>query len=726
MGLFSSKKTYVVGCQTLPLLEHPGDPMTNAIIGAVVNDRSITDAIVSEVLLHGMASKADQLYRYGRDHYALGLPGGNISGLTMLDDADVITAIKTDLGITDALSIDYAGIIPLTAEILALQFLDTERGYNNDTGEVTVYPVGMGVAAKAEVAGIAFAEAALDLGITIIYNTYTIVNSYVKIGTNGYTNNDIYGYRGVVTLTGQYEEIVNLPSGYATGDLYAVTRYNILDGLGNIVSSRHWWIYDIKSGVYPGFVNEIENDENAFMPVIPLRYNNVDLTRDSTTDLFLTSKELIKKIGFDIVALGDGLNANAGIGDMDHIHMLFGVNLTTNNSDDIAYLVEFFDRLYERVAITESTYLHTLLSSSNPSLNAYHFKNIQISEHGLNTYITYNYITSSTVNLIIGKKGTGTKTFTINPRPSGQSRTSLWHDDLATESSVTTLTYQIDATHCKVVKIYDLIHHNDNISHGLGVTTTIGDLIAEPANSNFIIPIHYGIANTMPIVVQNKLYAQSLTLVVISIDHYHTKWYETGVFKIVVIVIGVVLAFVTAGTSLGAALGLVAGSVAFTVVNVIALAITATALGFAVTMAMDMFGIDGIARMVVQIIVAVMTIGVGTIYNTIALTSSVYQSYTAYEMTGIAADLMDMASEYELMWDELNEINDLQGNKNDIDPLLWIKKIFSTEIQGEQPESFFMRTTNYGNTLILKSVDSYCDLLLTLPTVDDNDFAVLT
>jgi hypothetical protein len=103
-------------------------------------------------------------------------------------------------------------------------------------------------------------------------------------------------------------------------------------------------------------------------------------------------------------------------------------------------------------------------------------------------------------------------------------------------------------------------------------------------------------------------------------------------------------------------------------------------------------------------------------------TSSVVETYNKYVATEMQLELEDLESDYALLQSELEEVNDQLGMKADYDPLLWNKNTTSTEITGERPNLFLARTSNTGNTSILKIVENYTDMLLRLPAMEPDPF----
>jgi hypothetical protein len=159
-------------------------------------------------------------------------------------------------------------------------------------------------------------------------------------------------------------------------------------------------------------------DEDAFMPVIPLRYWNVDYTAGALRDapLYITSKKLLNKIKIKIDDLADALNANPNIGEIDHAYLMFGINVQATTDLGIRYLVKFFDHLYD-ISHSQQTYTTTMLAGNLPEVNQYHFNSItppvsgviELDEHGLDINITYDFITSGFTNEVIGAVDKGVR-----------------------------------------------------------------------------------------------------------------------------------------------------------------------------------------------------------------------------------------------------------------------------------------------------------------------------
>ncbi len=125
-------------------------------------------------------------------------------------------------------------------------------------------------------------------------------------------------------------------------------------GMGLKVKSLYSYARDYYTLGLPQGNSGIEHGD-VFLPVIPLRYDNRDLTDDAhkSTPLYITSKKLLKKVNINIDQMAENIKLNPGIADIDNAYIMFGVELQTKNNESIRYLAEYFhhiakDSLYNR------------------------------------------------------------------------------------------------------------------------------------------------------------------------------------------------------------------------------------------------------------------------------------------------------------------------------------------------------------------------------------------
>ena len=580
MGLFSSKTEIDVFSNALTL----GDPDSNLVGQTVVHTLLGGNDIVPAVIglaLYGVSSHVDSMMRYAKDGYTLGLPSGANSITAILDDTDVERAITEDLNLPYGCAVDFNYVTPLNVFHTIIPFLEKQRGYNVVTNVIKIFPSTIiyptpptptynefltGTSHKLIVAGV---ELSTDLLTVTI--TYQLSTTYKFSSYKGYATTNHYN----TVTTSQSEDISTVVgmAGYRIGCSYCIAKYYVYDSLGAPSTKANWWFYDTSSGKYPLLSRgAIVDDSNNLFPVIPIRYNNQSYTDTAhqETALYKTSKKLLKKISIDIDYLSEKVEENPGIADIDHAYVMFGVNLQTERVESIRYLAEFFDYLADTAIINQSTLTNSLIAGTSVRQATYDFNYatlpvdnstttitktddegeeynvtvtnpvtpISLVEHGLDSSVTYTSIESHVVNGSIGKLNHATMTM------SAGTDVGYFRSFGSGSDSVLIIKLQISASAYKQVTVRGLTHTN-RIYRGHGVVTTLADVISDPENHNFIIPLHYGVCKDIPLWRRNQLYLEAIHIVFLGFVKTKVKWYEQTIFKfilgLVFIIIGVIL-----------------------------------------------------------------------------------------------------------------------------------------------------------------------------------------
>lgn len=734
MGIFSSKTKISIFSNAIPLVDEEYNPMTQTVVSAVLNNKSIAQSLTIGVIA-GTSMCVDNMLKYARSHYTLGLSQGTKHTTSTIDDADLAEIITTDLSLPYGCTIDYNYITELSIDHVILPFLVNTRGYNLATNRVATAQVPSGwnlpVTLSNDVSRILTHRVSVE-SVTYDLLTHTANIQYKVVSS--YLSGNLYVDHTVAALpTVYYDETYIVPAGLRIGRTYCIAKYFKLDALGQVVGLANTWFYDIGTGLYPIIAPLATSDPTAdFFPVVPIRYNNVDLTASAQqdTDLYKTSKQLLKRVNLDINFLGDKINDNPDVGEIDHAYVMFGVNLQSNKKESLLYLIEFFDALYDEAIITESEYLNFQLSGETVKQVSYGFNDsiipggtttyteindneesqitvvtsttaASLTEHGLDTGILYNAIRSCYKAGSIGVPGTVTKEFI----PGAVTQYNIFLQHLKTDNSQLILRHQITTSFYKEVVVTGLGHKN-NIYNGATAETTISDLIADATNDNFIIPLHYGICKRLPLATRNNLYLQALHIVINGIHETEVKWYQTGFFKALAMVFTIVVAVLTQQYWM-----------------------------IAVTMVMEV-----LTRILPPEIMMVMKV-VGVLYDLVTMNWGHLALATmadAAKFLGMVASIANLAQipmQLRLM-DTMGEMEDLATEsaiKNKIIEDAWKDLDTSSfldaglllnspkleSIPNESPTAFYTRTLmNNAGLLTLNVVENYHESMLSLPEVN--------
>jgi len=756
--MFSGSYTVDVFSANMPLVEPDPDALKKLIFAALMKGRSLIDSLLF-YNSNGFASKIESFRNYARDSYTLGLPTGMSAATTVLSDAPVQAAIEDSLSLeTYGVAVDFNFVGPMSTRLAIMPFLLTSRGLKTVTNEITIYPAGLPTLEDyriiyefPEYAGNRMQVLASDVTLrsdkVTVDITYTVLLTFhIIIDFDG-----AHSVEKTLRST-TYTEAQTIPAALVFGQSYCIAQYRALDSLGVPAAVPSWWYYNIASGQYPSLSATYDLDSQAnFLPVIPLRYDNNSMTREAVQDtpLYLTSKKLLKKLTLDFDEVTDRLEESPNIADIDHAYIMFGIDLQTTNQTSIAYLTEYFDYLHNTSTIDRWDVLEQYQNKDPRQVNhkvfdsrgilartGYHVTeyidevpigqfdsdemiitvvnttvayNLLVS--GLDTSMTFSYITSVIKHGDVGDGKIGNATLTKVAKPVGFDYRSLPQKlaEYYTHQSYIILRHQIRAGVYKEVTVYGLIHSNF-IYDGECVVTTLDMVIENVKEHNFVIPLHYGIAKTLRKQQQNELYEQALLLVINSYVITEVEWYEEGFFHFLLLIAGVVIAIYTGQYELVVGMIIVEGIAVISpelskIVGYIIMLYGGiqTLLQASETSILAMIKEMPTAQLLLKMSSAVLT---ATDFLIESMVNDIAEEYGAFKFNQ-TEDQKKLDAAKELLETSGISTFDLLADQQ--------SQVLATVT--ETPTAFYDRTIHTGNigTLVLSVIPNYHSMMLTLP-----------
>lgn len=503
--------------------------------------------------------------------------------------------------------------------------------------------------------------------------------------------------------------------------------------------------------------------DGTFLPVIPLRYNNADLTAVAVrgTPLYLTSKKLLKKLSMDINALGDAINTNPDVDEIDHAYIMFGVQLQTKNNESIRYLTEYFHHAAQSSQYNKYDFIDYAANRLAGIQNSYSFINltglqnneaVHLTEHGLNIKIQYTFINSRIKSGVIGKIGTATSETYIGqvavyvPVEPSPEMMAYWYAihgvypstdpemvAVYVDGSHITFRLQLTATTYREVQVYGLSHYNF-IYDGHYFSTSLAESL-DPENHNFVIPIHYGVAQRLPSMKRTILYKDSLRLVLNSFVKTKVKWYQSGIFKIFAFAVALVVVYFSWGTLSSFVLGAIAAlEVSFLalIMYVLPGIMLSLVMGYVASLVTDLVGPELSAILgVVLAVYAISQVKVGAInFFTGQTTAQTCLSASSAlldasmgaikeSIANVQEEMSMFAMDSEIKWKSLETATDLLDSRSTLNPLALLTPPQKKLIINESPGDFYDRTIHMGNigVVSLDMATYYYDIMLRLPKV---------
>jgi hypothetical protein len=779
MGWFSGKKKTYVSSVVYPLGEDGKDRrdmLQYTVLNSILQNRGTAESI-RDGYLKGQGMALRNAFRYARDHYTDGLP---TSAARYSDQPDV-TVLE---GVLSTLN-KGAGILLVTTvvgsadyEWWAERYLSDTYGYNVKLARFETPP--KGVDADANVAYDLEPDGSVQIllmsagGKTTVlryrpdgyvrmanylhclYRTERTFDGGVTTFTRPATPGEVTGTTyaaSTVERTGETQVTTTKTAVVITGSQAAVTVSKTV-----LVTSRpKYFLYQLGTGKYPTLDASLATDALAppYYPSIPLRVNNVDWTGNGhqDTELYKTSKKLLNKVGLDIADLGDKIRTNENVSEIDYCFAVFGVQLNTEAPEGKQYLFRFFQYLRSISNVTsadfnawESDFQTKFPNGPDaanlppggvqpPPTNSVEIYSAKDRANNHDVKLQWQYIDT---RLVSGTVSPNAKPGTVTVSMGGAEQLRDILGGMFLDSSVLLVRKQIDADTYEELAINGLVYENF-IYAGKSVIVTAYDAMTDPDEEGFLVPLNQEILRETPLVELTNLSYQCMFLVFNCYKVVKQKWYQTGLFKIILIIVAVILCifFPPAGVT---ALATVLTAAGVAAALVLVLAATIYVLGMMILSMIIMkvstkiFGDKWGA--VIGAIVSIMAMNyantgsvVGatagqssnllTAQNIMQATSALAQAYTQMKLAGISQDLQKLTDDYN---DGMAKIEDLtEANLDTSMDMIDITGFTQAtwENHFEKADTFLARTLLTGSDICeitTGMVEDFADIGLRLPT----------
>ena len=690
MGLFDRKKLST-SSQTLSLVEDTPEVIKQAIVNSVVTQSPSVSTDIVNSMMSCLGAKGWQYYKYGRDHFTNGLPEGDI-GYYNVDLKLVQDVLRTVFPQPDnrELVVTAASLDKLEVEFLVIEWLRKNTNWNYKTNEV-YWP---------------------EHDVTGYYTGYTVSGTKLDVYLGATANTPLED--SVLAFTFYDADAV-----YTSKTFYMV-EYIITDPDKPVAVGNPWyWSYRSDAGTYPELDLPPDARFTQYLSVVPLRINNVSLTSEDkhNTPLYKTSKKILKKLDLSIEQLDEGINGNPDIKDVDHAYFVMSIPIRTKKQESDKYLFEFFNDMANRSTVTKSDFdiWNSGNKSSTPPINV-----LTVRDGTYNTKLAYYYISRSTKTGVAHKKIGGVAKYIVGyePRLLGGTgdRNSFGYEN---PGNYVRLRKQINENQYTEVIVSGLIHSNNIYTTSVDYITTLEDT----EKDSLLIPINASIVNNMNLVDRNTLYYDAMRIVFNAYEWTKLKWYQTGFFKFVTIVVAIAISVISWGTLSGPAAALVtavgAGVTAlttFVATVLMKLALTAVfqlvveAIGLEASLIVAaiafVYGISGSESLLsLPYATTISAIGSGIVEG--------IQDAVSEVMEEMQVDFQELEADYKEEIERINEINETMTSENLLDTSSLFRNVGMSPT--ESFADFFTRKLYLdGNEASIRTVDSFYDNKLLL------------
>jgi hypothetical protein len=708
MGIFSKTKTYI-DSHTMAIFSDSPDTVRQSVLSSILLDRPISTDLQSN-LIAGLGLKAESYFRYGRDKYTHGLPEGYNE--VRYGSAYTVELVLDSLYYPERHSVDMNLFSKANATYFVLDHLLVTREWDDDTGIISTPFFN----SQGEVVYLHATEWESSTQIKLTY----------KYGSSFESE--------IITLTTS----IDIEASY-----YHVGYYKESDP-----TTKLYWFYNPTEELYESLNVGSNTPEQVYFPVVPLRRDNVDLTSDNEpeTDLQITSKKLMRKLGLDFVDIGKSIHESPDIDGVDHAYFTLGVPIQSDNKHSKDYLFQYFLRLsqndlykvkdWQEWADSPDPYKIT----NPPPMNIINIEEVEQSNGATpdkgyyRTEIGYRFIEVQTFQGNLNQfEVAGTPLVRRNRVTSTtQIKPSIRYKSYAFEDSIIIFRKQITVDSFTEIIVVGAKHIN-YIYGGKHIDTDLADsLDNEGDKNNFVIPLNIDVFKGMPLPSRTDLIKDAARLHFHSVVRIKLKWYQTAIFRAIIIIIGAILTVLSFGTDGGGSLAFAlsvtgttaAGfaSLAFVIQVAIAIVVN-TIVSLALGLVLDIIGAKNFA--ILEFLYLVYSFSQGTGFQNISdvftVVNGVTGAYTKY-MQGEYQEIASMSEQFE---EQANADQDELDKLMETFPPSYLNPLAHPNNNalntGLSPEQYYNIRIHKGNpgTLLLAEPSYFVESNLRLPSVSD-------
>lgn len=766
MGLFSSKKKTKVYTSVQRVIEDNQLPETakTAVLKYILKDGDRVSNYLLNGFVESIALRAERMYRFAeRGRYYYGLPKAEVISATQ-GRGIVKQVIEEQVG--QSITLDYYEFAPLNSIHVGWDALMRQYGYNPASNEITVLSAQYGFPVYLDDMVAVYSQASFDEadpGVFAIWGDAP--NSGYTPLRQGFLSNMVKPtpYRVdptaaadsvMVTFVYQPEHPAPEPSTdpffieeplpplepvFGTFSIPVVDAHPDQDGEYHHVRYRTtggavgYWTYMNGAGdlaqVDAIYRTDFE-EMGTYFPWIYYRHDKQDRTHPMyrQTEEYRSSKKLAKIIGVDYQMVGEAINSNPDIGDIEQAMVIMAVAANSEDPVDLRYLYEYFSVMYYATSGNMKEFLNRPEAFDGFTVRASQAINIKDREFQMN--LSYQGISRKR------RAGTVAK---IGQCTGGLENVSFTEEyqDHEGQRNKRTITIPYHYYRKQVTKgFYDEIR-----VYGLKTTYVIWrgkSTSASGESDNLLVPLDRSVTSLFPLPDRERLFSRSLHNIFNTRVTTKTKWYQSGWFKSVMVIVAIVVSifYPPGGAAMWGAIAAM-GSM-YLVIAVM----TVIVIQFAISQVITMFAEAVGAEWAMVVAVALMIYGGYQAFsNAGGLSMEAVKQATANAFVKIGTNLTKAAlsvhqqgqlqdfnselQEFELFKEtkiaELEEIRKLLDMKSLIDPFEFIGEV-PMIVWGEAPQDFYSRTVHSGNIGVasLDVISGYVQTCLQLPRVNES------
>ena len=750
MGFFSSKYKTYVGTSVMRVIEDKLLPnsVRSGSARALFQSEDLTDHILED-LVTGVGVKADRMYEYAKRSYTHGLPSGKIfaSAQGMTEVTAVLEAMEGA-----PVLLEYLEYGPPNSLHVGWVQLMSEYGYNPATNQLDTLTASTGkpvflhdmVVVVPTTALATMAPEVLDQwgtppssGVSPSRPLMTPVTSALRghtpvitdpQATDDYVRVEYVWAAKETDLSAEaFTEVSVVKHGFAIIPLtesLADSRAEYFQVKYTVNGVTKYWMYRVGSGTHPtldALMDVPPPVSGAFFPFTYFRYNKRSEIEDTSTAAYKTSKRLVKYLGIDYDDLSASIDENPDIADVQSAMMVMAVPANTENELERRYLFSFFDSLY----YSQGSNLRSPIEGRLQGLNdGSFFASVGRKQHAL-------VIQDKRFKMVLGNGGIYKRRVVgnfgaIGTHTSGTSSETFQVERTDADSGQPYLEPQTTKYHYYRKQISDVLYDELIVVNLRTLFYVIDNYVSvgDAADTFLLIPLDRTITRQYSLMDREVLYARSLHYVFNSVQVVKVRWYESGFFQFLILVVAVVISAISLQPQIAAAVA--AGTTAAYITLAIVLLeqlLIGLVIGAALKLFVKLVGIKlafvialiAAAYGMTQALEAGSLAGAPWAQELLQISSGLSKAI-GENLKDMFGDLLGEFQTLDLLKDEatkkLEAANDLLNTKNYLSPFV---------IFGESPDDFYNRTVHSGNIGMngISAISSYVDIALRLPEIND-------
>jgi hypothetical protein len=752
MGLFSSKKKYVVNVTVQPVFEESQIPTSalNGIIKGIMQDYDIVPSMLEE-LSSSMGIRAmTGMYNTQKRPYAVGIPSGQVATFIQAKD-QVIAAIQANIG--RLIDVEYYYMGPLNSMHFGWQYCHDALGYNAATNELIGLSASTGH--KCYLTDMIATYLRADFDWMVETNDTGMLAQLGPSPRSGYRPSAPFN---MLSGIGQYAEQPAYEVSDVATDDYVTIQYEFVDADGTFVTRgltvsmaaydntadfhmcRYtdttgkigFFTYQHGAGTYPSIdlAYALNNSTlGTYFPWAYFRLQGEDVYDVENKDSVDQMRAWCDTLGVSFDKLHEGVHADPDSDDVEQSILMMAIKPGHKHPACQEYLFKHFSVLHanalSQAALNPSLEGRMEAFTSSPSQMQH------IRDNRFAMSLQFSGITKRRLAGNIGKKGSYKSKYAVMSQDSQYYLTQT-PGGAGTGNSMSSqpgwvYQYQVtDAVYEEVI-VYGLrsfyeVHRKKGFSAGAD-------------SAELLIPIDSAIVKTISVPAREQLLCRALTMMVNTVIVIKSPWYASAGFRIVLLIIAVVVTIFSAGTAWQSIVAAASLGVAAVVITVLTMIVQAVLVSLAVKLFVKVAGPK------FALIVAIAAVIYG---NSSAATSQLSATW-AESLVKVGASLVSEAAtvnnqqiaagiqnivddatafsawaadQYDGLGDKMKELglNPAIVGLNAFD----VVKMGPGFVLGENPSDYYSRTVHAGNIGVLgiEMTESYVAIQTQLPTFD--------